>query len=194
VDIYDEPEPYLSPAEQRVRIAGRAVAGVVIAAGIVVASFLGLRVASETLLGQCAPPWLTGTDPQLCLSASVDRDQLTISGTTSLPDGAVVEVWAEDGGTTYGEHWQTDQASAAVSGGAFSYVFDLSGWGAGTVTAHAEFWVGPGQPSDVVHRYGDNGQNLVGPEVQFDNTVAGDNRPRGVQVSVDVDLSAGLAP
>ena len=190
MSIYDEPVPYMSPRERRARslvrlgLAGAAVIALVIASVVVV------RVGAEASLGQCAPPWLTGTDPQLCLNASVSRRQLSVTGTTSLPDGAMIQIWADDFGTSYGEHWQTDTVNVTVAQGAFRWTFDLSSWGAGTVTTTAVFRIGPGQPIEVVDRYGAGGERIVGPDVELDYQ-AGYPPPRSVRVSVDVDLPAG---
>ena len=112
-----------------------------------------------------------------------------MSGSTSLPDGAVVQVWADDYGTGYNEHWATDTVDLAVANGTFGQSFDLSGWGAGTVTVSALFEIGPQQPHDLIDRYGTNGERLTGPEVKPDPN-AGEPQPRAVQVSTDVDLSA----
>jgi hypothetical protein len=190
VNIYDEPAPYVSPGEVRARYLIRAALVVAAVAGLLFASFVVARAVAEAALGQCAPPWLTGTDPQLCLNAQVSQRQLTISGTTSLPDRAVLTLWAEDYGTSYGEYWQTETVAIPVSGGAFRWTFDVSSWGAGTVTANVQFRIGPGQPPQVVDRYGSNGEHIVGPDVELDFR-AGDPPPRTVKVSVDVDLSAG---
>jgi hypothetical protein len=189
VSIYDEPEPYVSPGQRRLRNAVRATLAVVVVFLLAIASLFVARVGSEAIMGQCAPPWLTGADPQLCLNAQISRGQLIVSGTTSLSDGAVIQLWAEDYGTAFGDHWQTDTAVVTVTNGRFRTTFDLSGWGAGTVTAHAQFRVGPGQPLEVVDRYGPNGERIVGPDVELDFR-AGDPPPRTVQVSVDVDLPA----
>jgi hypothetical protein len=189
VNIYDEPEPYVSPGRRRMQNAVQATLALVAVVLLAIASIFVARVGAEAIMGQCAPPWLTGADPQLCLNAQISRGQLIVSGTTSLSDGAVIQLWAEDSGTAVGDHWQTDTTAVTVSNGAFRTTFDLSGWGPGTVTAHAQFRIGPGQPLEVVDRYGANGERIVGPDVELDFR-AGDPPPRTVQVSVDVDLSA----
>jgi len=188
VSIYDEPVPWISPREKRIRLTLRVVLttlGVVI---LVVSSYLVVRTLAEAALGQCSPSWLTGTDPQICLYSDAGNQQLKVWGTASLQDGAIVELSAEDG-PTFAQHWQTDVVRVPVSSGAFSYTFDVTGWGAGTVTTTLEFRMGPDQPAVVVDRYGSNGERIVGPDVSLDYQ-AGDPPPRIVQVSVDTDLSA----
>ncbi len=189
MDIYDEPLPYVSPAERRARRMVRAAVGVALVVGLTVGSAIVVRVGAEAMLGQCSPSWLTGTDPQICLNAGVSGRQLVVSGSASLEDGAVIDIWAEDSGTTYSDHWATDTAASTVVAGAFGHKFDVSGWGAGTITVYAEFHVDSGQPSGVVDRYGDDGAGLRGPDVQPDYQ-AGNFPPQMVQVSINVDLSA----
>jgi hypothetical protein len=149
-----------------------------------------VRAGAEAVLGQCTPSWLSGTDPQLCLNARISRRILNVSGSTSLTDGAIVQVWAEDFGTGYGEHWITDTVNFTVVDGAFGGTFDLSSWGAGTVTVSAVFAVGSQQPAEIIDRYGVNGERLKGPDVQFGATGVAPPA-QAVQVSVNADLSAG---
>jgi hypothetical protein len=188
--IYEEPEPYLTPGQLRARGLTRAVLTVVVIVVVAGASVLGAKAGAEVIMGQCAPQWLTGTDPQLCLDAHITAHQLTVSGTTSLPDGAIVEVWAEDFGTSYGDHWLSQTTVMTVSGGSFGGTFDLSSWGAGTVTVNALVKMETGQPAAVVDRYGPRGERLAGPDVQLDYS-SGDPPGQAVQVSTVVDLSAG---
>ena len=190
MSIYDEPAPLVDP---RLRRAERAVSAVfvgVVVAAFVVASAIVVKFGAEAILGQCAPSWLSGADPQLCLNAEINQPTLIVSGSTSLPDGAVVQVSAEDFGTGYNQHWVTDTANLTVANGSFGGSFDLTGWGAGTVTGTAIFEIGSSQPTDVVDRYGTHGQLLSGPDVQLDRN-GGDPQAQMVLVSTDVDLSAG---
>jgi hypothetical protein len=189
VRIYDEPWAPVPEYRSQSR-SGRAAAtvlSVTLAVVAVAGLFFAVRFVAEGTLGQCAPPWLTGTDPQLCLNASVSRGTLTVSGTTSLPDGALITVWAENSG--YDQYRSTGTASTSVSGGAFRYSFDVSGWGAGTIVVTAEFAVTPDQPRAVIDRYGWGGEGLRGPDVRPDY---GRGRPPPMEIrsSVQVDLSA----
>lgn len=190
MSFYDEPAPFVRPGAQRARRVLNAVLIGTVVAVVVFASVVVAKAASEAILGQCTPTWLFGTDPQLCLNAQINGRTLVVSGSTSLSDGAMIEVWADDFGTGPNEHWATDPVNLTVTSGTFGRSFDLSAWGAGTVTVSAQFEIGSGQPQDVIDRYGANGERLSGPDVKLDLN-AGDPPPQAVQVSTDVDLSAG---
>ena len=191
VSIYHDPlaPAPVSPSSRRSRTAHLALAGVVVVV-LAVTSALVVQAGAEAVLGQCAPTWLVGTDPQLCLNASIYGRTLSVTGSTSLPDGAIVQVWATDDGTGYDQRWTTDTLSLTVSNGAFGRSFDLSDWGAGTVTVYAQFEVSSDQPESVVSRYGAKGERLNGPDVKPDFS-QGDPPPLAVQSSTDVDLPAG---
>lgn len=191
VSIYHDPlaPAPMSPSSRRSRTAHLILAAVAVVL-VVAASVLVVKAGAEAVLGQCAPPWLVGTDPQLCLDASIYGRTLLVTGSTSLPDGALVQVWATDYGTDFDQHWTTDTLSLTVSNGAFSRGFDLSDWGAGTVTVYAQFEVTSDQPESVASRYGANGERLNGPDVKPDFS-QGDPPPFAVQSSTDVDLPAG---
>ena len=190
MSIYDEPEPFVSPRLLRARRALNAVLAAVILVIVIVGSVAIVKGVAEAILGQCTPPWLAGTDPQICLNAQISQGTLIVSGGTSLTDGAIVQVWADDYGTGPNEHWGIDPVNVTVAGGSFGQTFDVSGWGAGTVTVTAFFEIGAGQPQDVIDRYGVNGERLNGPDVRLDLS-GSDPAPQAVQVSTDVDLSAG---
>ena len=190
MSIYDEPAPFVRQGSHRTQGTINAVLAIAIVVVVVVASVIVVKAVAEAVLGQCSPSWLSGTDPQLCLNARISRRTLIVSGSTSLTDGAVVQVWAEDFGTGADEHWTTDTLDCVVTDGAFGRSFDLTDWGAGTVTVTALFEIGPRQPAEVIDRYGSNGERLNGPEVRLDLN-GGDPPPQMVQVSTDVDLSAG---
>jgi hypothetical protein len=160
---------------------------VALAAFLLIGGFLAVRFTAEGTLGQCAPPLLAGTDPQLCLSAAASRGTLTVSGTTSLPDGAAITVWAENG--RFDRYRSTGTASAIVLDGAFRQVFDVSGWGAGTIVVTAEFAVTADQPRAVIDRYGWGGERLRGPDVRPDYD-RGRPAPMEVRSSIQVDLPA----
>lgn len=191
MSIYHDPlaPALMSARPRRSRRADLVLAGVAVVV-LAVTSVLVVKAGAEAVLGQCAPTWLVGTDPQLCLDASIFSRTLFVRGSTSLPDGALVQVWATDSGTGYNQSWTTDTVSLTVSNGAFSRSFDLSDWGAGTVTAFAQFEIGPDQPKSLVSRYGADGERLHGPDVKPDYS-QGDPPPLAAQVSTDVDLPAG---
>ncbi len=189
VRIFEEP---WAPAPEYARsglspVARRALAAVLVLA-LVAGSFLVARLAAEATLGQCAPSWLTGTDPQLCVNASVSGGTLTVTGTTSLSDGALVEITAEDDGVG-GGYWSTSPTDVTVDGGAYRRAFDVSSWGAGTVTVSVRFEVSGDQPQALIDRYGGNGSGLRGPDVQPDFGL-GDPAPMVILSSIQVDLAA----
>ena len=188
VSIYHDPlaPAPVSPSSRRYRTTDFILAGAAVVV-LAVASFLVVKVGAEAVLGQCAPTWLVGTDPQLCLDASISNRTLSVTGSASLPDGAIVQVWAADYGTGYNQRWTTDTVSLTASNGAFGRSFDLSDWGAGTVTVYAQFEVSSDQPESVV---GARGERLHGPDVKLDYS-QGDPPPLVVQSSMDVDLPAG---
>jgi hypothetical protein len=190
VRIYDEPWAPVPErrSHPRSRAAVAAVASLAVLAFIVAGGFLTVRFVAEASLGQCAPDWLTGTDPQLCLNASVSGGTLTVSGTTGLPDGAIITVSAESNGTGFNQYWSTS-SPAVVSGGEFRRTFDVSTWGPGTILVTAEFVITPDQPQAAIDRYGWAGEGLRGPDVRpdFDR---GRPAPMEVRSTVQVDLSA----
>lgn len=190
MSIYDEPPPFVSRRARRTQNAVSTVFVVTVAVVAIFASAFVAKAVVEAALGQCTPSWVSGTDPQLCLNAQISRRTLFVSGSASLPDGAIIQVSAEDFGTGANQHWVTDTVAVTVANGSFGRSFDLSTWGAGTVTVTALFEVGPGQPAELFDRYGAYGERLSGPEVVLDLN-AGVPAPRAVQVSTNVDLSAG---
>jgi hypothetical protein len=190
VSIYDEPPPYVTPRRRQTQRALNIALAVAIVVGATVVSVAVVRVSVEAVMGQCAPPWLTGTDPQLCLSAQVSQGTLSVTGGTSLADGAVVQIWADDYGTGSDQHWGADPVNVTVAGGSFGESFDVSSWGPGTITVTAFFEIGAGQPQALVDRYGADGERLNGPDVRLDLS-SGNPDTQAVQVSTNVDLSAG---
>jgi hypothetical protein len=105
------------------------------------------------------------------ITTSLDERALTVTGKTSLPDGALIdcEVWHESEDSGFGTGvYEVDQASV-VSSGAFVCRADLTGWPAGIVRAHARFVPYEDQPIDVAQRYGEYGERLTGPGVFHDS-------------------------
>lgn len=188
---YDEPWAPVPERRSHPRSRGAVAATLSVAVVVLVAAggFVALRFAAEASLGQCAPDWLTGTDPQLCLYASVSRGTLTVSGTTTLPDGAIVTVSADNSGTSVDQYWSTGTASATVTGGTFRHSFDVSQWGAGTIVVTAEFAISGDQPGALIDRYGWGGEGLRGPDVRPDYD-RGAPAPMEVRSTIQVDLSS----
>lgn len=106
------------------------------------------------------------------ITTSLDARVLTVSGATSLSDGALVdcEIWheSEDLGLGPGDH--DVYVQSVVVSGTFVCRADLTGWPSGSVRTDARFVpYGDGQPLDVRHRYGDYGEHLSGAGVFQDS-------------------------
>ncbi len=189
VRIFEEP---WAPAPEYRRSGlsqtGRRALGLLAVLGFIAGSFVTARFVTEATLGQCAPSWLTGTDPQLCINASIAQRVLTVSGTTSLADGSIVQLLAEDDGVG-GGYWTAGPIDVAVSGGSFRRTFDVSDWGAGTIVVTVQFAICGDQPQAVIDRYGGDGSGLRGPDVQPDPD-RGAPAPQVVESSIQVDLTA----
>jgi hypothetical protein len=124
-------------------------------------------------------------------SVSMDGSTAHVEGTTTLPEGAVIDYY----------YWHADDAvnsrndgahggTATVRDGRFAFTSDLSDWPSGRVTLYTQFSVGWGieQPADVIARFGSEGEHLAGPQVYVDSP--GD--PKMLFVPVEFELgSAG---
>ena len=73
MSIYDEPEPFVSPRILRARRALNVVLAAAIRSSSIVGSVAIVEGVAEAILGQCTPPWLAGTDPQICLNAQISQ-------------------------------------------------------------------------------------------------------------------------
>jgi len=118
------------------------------------------------------------------VTSTVEGHTVHVSGTTDLPDGAVI-----------GYYWWHDIDTVAtipgglvtVADGRFAFVSDLSAWPAGTATAYISFGVNSTeniQPKPVVDRFGSQGEHLGGPQVHVDSP--GD--PKQLLVTTSVEL------
>lgn len=134
---------------------------------LIVISALGCSAGSTT--GQTTsgstPAADTGTSVSLTVTAQQQNKQLRISGTTNLPDGAIVafEVAATDLNVN-----EFADGTATVGGGRFSSSVDVSEWPSGNVEVWAAFQtvLGHGeQPQAILDRYGKFGEKLTGPNV-----------------------------
>jgi hypothetical protein len=105
--------------------------------------------------------------------------QVTVTGTTDLPDGALLLV--EVDGTT-----GKQQSIATVAGGAFSTKFDASNVGEGPASVTTSFSIvyGPAQPQAVVDRFGPEGQRIGGAQIYRAAVTA----PRALRVTQSVTL------
>jgi hypothetical protein len=97
---------------------------------------------------------------------------LTVQGTTSLADGALIdcETWHESEDDGIGPLKYATSVEAVVKSGTFVCRADLTGWPSGTVRADASFIpYEEGQPADVIDRYGEYGEHLSGTGVFQDS-------------------------
>jgi hypothetical protein len=166
VRIYDEPwaptpeEEARAETRREMRTVLTAIAVIV----LIVGGLLAGRVLAASMMGQCSPGWLTGADPQLCVNAAVTQNNLVVTGTTSLPDGAIIEISVEESvGVRY---WSSGTVDVTAAGGSFGRTFDVSSWSSGTAIVTARFAVTVDQPQAIIDRYHADGSGLSGPDVR----------------------------
>ena len=129
-----------------------------------------LTTASATLaFGSCAPGWLVGSDPVLCVRYSEDADSIVVSGETDLPDGTVLLLERGDLDLTE----KADATKIVVKDGQIAgrtprsgpstlrVVFRVAPWhnadGEDLVLAASD------QPQAVIDRFGRDGAGIRGP-------------------------------
>jgi hypothetical protein len=143
------------------------VSGVALACLVAVSAWPLAQFAGFNALGGCAPGWLVPSDPEFCASGAFEGQILTISGHTTLADGAVVDLsvqgeFAEAASAVIGNR------QVAVKNGRFEATFAV----AGNPIVHYESIVATAtvrmdeQPSTVIKRYGSDGHGMVGPSAR----------------------------
>ncbi len=173
-------QPAALPVKRSVRVAWLAVGAVgIVAVAWIVLVFLG----PISLPFQKVQATIT---PQVHV---LDR-MAQVTGSTTLPDGAVVYCnFAHESTALEGIG-----GSATVQEGHFSIAKDLSAWPSGRVTLTVEFSIanygGNEQPPAVVAIFGSEGENLEGPQVYLDSP--GD--PKELLTSVDFALKDVQVP
>ncbi len=167
----------MPPTHWRGIATGVALASLVAVSAWPMAQFVGINA-----LGGCAPQWLLPSNPGFCVSGRLDARMLSISGQTTLPDGALVDVVVSSDDSTRFD--RVDQQRIAVKNGAFAATFNLSPQRSGPVTAAASLHMAD-QPAAVVERYGAKGRSLTGPTALADGT---DGRT-SLLVTLHFDLS-----
>ena len=156
------PEPGRSrtpPTHWRGIVNGVALACLIAVSAWPLAQFTGFNA-----LGSCAPGWLVPSDPEFCVGGALEGHTLTISGRTTLADGALVDLDVQGG---FVETASTVIANkrVAVHDGRFEATFDVSG----TPTVHYDSIIATatvrmdGQPAAVIDRYGSDGHAIAGP-------------------------------
>jgi hypothetical protein len=119
-------------------------------------------------------------DRSMHMTAQVNGRSLRVTGTTDLPDGALVDWYLSRGLVDDNE---LPSGHIAVRSSSFSFGADLSGWPSGTATAEVSFscdW-GTVQPRQVTDLVGEHCEHLSGAQVYVDSP--GD--PKQLFVPVD---------
>jgi hypothetical protein len=102
-------------------------------------------------------------DPGFCLRATIQDRHVVVTGTTTLPDGAVVVIW----GSGSAPDLALPVTQATTSGGVFTGIFDVSAWPPGHIIVTARLRISD-QPTEIVARYGADGARFVGPAARYD--------------------------
>jgi hypothetical protein len=119
----------------------------------------------------------------LTVNAKQQAQQVLVSGTTNLPDGALLEYRLSTAvGTTPAKD---APGTATVSGGAYSVSVDVSGWPNGSMDVWVAFKCDSteGQPDAIVAQYGTLCSRVAGPNVTIAASV------RSVQERTTVQLT-----
>ena len=131
----------------------------------------GLAAASLEVVA-CSYVWLGNpfrSEPAnavITIEVQVDGEVLTVGGTTDLPDGTILKVTAAD---VRIESYHGTDSLVNVAGGRYQASLGISGWRPGQILVGAGFAPGyPGQPPEVVTRFGAMGEQLTGPQVHQD--------------------------
>ena len=88
-----------------------------------------------------------------------------ITGTTDLPDGAVIGYYfVHELGPLQGQ--EPDGGLTTVRNGRFDFQTDFTGWPGGAIALFTEFGVGSGydQPQGVIDLFGADGEGISGPQ------------------------------
>lgn len=131
------------------------VTGVVLASLVAVSAWPLAQFAGVNAMGGCAPDWLVPGNPTFCVTGHVDGGRLSVTGRTSLPDGAIVDVTEPGGGLLSARR-------LVVADGGFEATIDLLGGHGVPVTVVATMQMDV-QPAAVVARYGLDGHAITGP-------------------------------
>lgn len=115
-------------------------------------------------------PTLTHVEATLQPVAAVQGRVLKVTGTTDLPDGAVLSYYfLHELASLQGQ--EPEGGATAVRNGRFAFTTDFAGWPGGAITLYVEFGVGSGweQPQVVIDRFGAYGERLAGPQAHSDS-------------------------
>jgi len=158
------------------------VTGVALTSLVAISSWPLAQFAGFNALGGCTPQWLLPGNPGFCVSGRLNGQMLTISGQTTLPDGALVDIAVSSDDSVISE--QPSAQRVAVNGGKFEATFDLSRRRSGSVTVTAALHLA-GQPAVVAQSYGADGHALTGPTALADGSDGG----RSLLATLHFDLA-----
>jgi hypothetical protein len=158
------------------------VTGVALASLVAISSWPLAQFAGVNTMGGCAPQWLVPGNPDFCVSGRLDGQMLTVSGQTTLPDGALVDIAVSSDDVAISE--QPSAQRVSVNGGKFGATFDLSRRRSRSVTATAALHLA-GQPAAVALSYGTDGRTLTGPTALADGPDGG----RSLLATLHFDLT-----
>lgn len=121
---------------------------------------------SLVLLGctQAATPTTASLDARLDIAAALDNGTVMVSGSTNLPDGALIFVYvSHDQGLPF-----DSEKHVPVVEGRYEVSVDVTRWPSGLAHASATFMIDDGkrQPSHVLAVVGRNGEWLTGPQAR----------------------------
>ncbi len=137
----------------------------------------------KTLISSAPPTPTEQPGPvTLTVSARIDKTTLHGSGSTTVPDGALIawSVYNADGELGH-------LGIAEVVGGRYSFTVDLPWYAAGSMKVNVQFSTivrNPRQPNSIIRLYGELGERITGPKV--DKTPGGIRR---VQDSTNLTYS-----
>jgi hypothetical protein len=175
-----EPAAAVAPIRPRVVLGAIVLACLVAVSSWPMAQFAGLLT-----MGGCAPEWLVPSNPHYCVTANVSAGTLTVTGDTTLADGALIDVTL-----TSDEHPLVDRHApqrVVVAGGKFKAEFDVSRDHPGPVTLTAAF--SPvGQPSAVVMQLGVKGIAITGANAVDNGSQDGKDLGFGLLVTLHLQL------
>jgi hypothetical protein len=125
-------------------------------------------------------------------AVSVEGRSVRVTGTTDLPDGAVIDFYYWHELDSVNDRNDSHGSDATVRSGTFEFETDLTDWPGGTVTMIATFSVawGTEQPQVVLDRFGSKGERLAGPQVHVDSP--GD--PKQLLVTATFELPPAPTP
>ena len=101
-------------------------------------------------------------------TSSLDGDILSVSGTTTVPDGSVIEYSMGEGVNKLpGGRVDGAEGPLLVSDGAFAFAQDVSDWPR-PIRVYLTFTMKglQAQPPDVIKLYGADGSKMQGPDVR----------------------------